>query len=184
LAHFIGRLAGAGPLAWAVLALGIGAAVLMVLTEFSTIQSVRIGESTCGAADNDVRDLCQTTGGDAHGWSLIALAVLTGLLAFGAAAGRSRPAAYALMAIGVVVVGIALILDHPKLNDTRGLETRYSQVKAQTGGGYTLEFIAAGLALGAGGLALARERLAPRALGPRRRGDAEASEADAAGSET
>ena len=157
----IRRLAAAGPLAWAVLLLGLAAAVVMVMTEFSTIASVRIGETTCGAADNDVRGVCSTSGGDAHGYALIGLALLTALLALGAAVGRSRPAALALVAIGVVVLGIALLLDRPKLDDTRGLETRYSEVQPETGGGFKLELVAAALAAAAGAAALARERLAP-----------------------
>ena len=44
------------------------------------------------------------------------------LLTFGAAVGRSRPAAYALGAIGLVVLFVALALDRPTLDDKRGLE--------------------------------------------------------------
>lgn len=161
---FIRRLAAAGPLAWAVLGLGIAAAILMVMTEFSTIQSVRIGESTCGAADERLRDVCQTGGGEQHNWSLIVLGILAVLLSFGAAVGRSRPAAFALGAVGLIVLGIALIGDRPTLNDTRGLEVYYGQAgtKGETGGGYTLELIAGALAVLAAGLALARDRISPR----------------------
>jgi peptidoglycan/LPS O-acetylase OafA/YrhL len=179
LAHVIRRLAGAGPLAWAVLALGLLAAALMIATEFSTIQSVRIGESTCGAADESVRKVCSTSGGEQHNWSLLVLGVLAALLAFGAAVGRSKPAAIALGLVGVVVLFVALVLDHPTLNDKRGLETLYGEqgTEPQTGGGYTLEILAGSLALVACGLALLRERLRPQervggAKRPRERGAA------------
>ena len=154
------RLAGAGPLAWAVLALGLSAAVLMVATEFSTIQSIRIGQSTCGASDPAVRDVCQTSGADAHNWSLLVLGVFAGLLAFGAAVGRSRPAAFALGAVGIIVLAIALLVDRPDLDNLRNVDDLYA-AEAVTGGGYTLELIAGGLAVLACGAALLRERLAP-----------------------
>ena len=158
----MGRLAGAGPLAWAALALGLSAAILMVATEFSTIHSIRLGESTCGAADVADQDKCLTGGGEQHGYALIGLAALTVLMTVGAVLGRSRPAALALGVIGLVVLGIALLLDLPTLDETRGFETRYNDVKAQTGGAFTLELIAGGLAVLAAGFALLRERTAER----------------------
>jgi peptidoglycan/LPS O-acetylase OafA/YrhL len=165
----------AGPLAWAVLALGLTAAVLMVATEFSTIQEVRIGESTCGAAEERLRDVCETGGGEQHNWSLLVLGVFAGLLAFGAAVGRSRPAALALLAVGLIVLGIALLGDRPTLDDKRGLEVYYGEsgTKPATGGGYTLELIGGVLAVVAATLALLRDRL------PGRRGSRDA-EAEAA----
>jgi len=164
LRHFTGRLAGAGPLAWVVLALGLLAAALMVATEFSTIQSVRIGESTCGAAEERLRDVCETGGGEQHNWSLLVLGVLTVLLAFGAAVGRSKPAAVALGLVGVVVLFVALVLDRPTLDDKRGLEVFFGEqgTEPQTGGGYTLEILAGVLALLACGAALLRERVRPQ----------------------
>jgi hypothetical protein len=162
LADFMRRLAAAGPLAWVVLALGLSAAVLMVATEFSTIHSVRLGDTTCGAADAADRNKCLTSGGEAHGYALLGLALLTVLMTLGAVLGRSVPAAVALAAIGVVVLLIALLLDMPDLDSTRNLESKYSDVKAQTGGAYTLEWIAGGLALLAGAVALLRERLRPK----------------------
>jgi hypothetical protein len=165
---FIGRLAGAGPRAWIVIALGLGAAVLMVATEFSTIQSVRIGESTCGAAEQRLRDICQTGGGEQHNYALLVLGVFAALLAFGAAVGRSRPAALALLGVGVVVLAIALLGDRPTLNDRRGLEVYYGEAgtRGERGGGYTLELIAGALAVLAGTVALLWERV-PRVPLPR-----------------
>jgi hypothetical protein len=137
-----------------VLLVGLSAAVLMAATEFSTIQSVRIGESSCGAAEQGVRDICETSGAEQHHYALLLLAVLTAFLAFGAAVGRSRPAAVALVGVGVAVLVIAFAIDHSSLDDTHGLDARYSGVTPETGGGYTLERIAGFLALAAGGLAL------------------------------
>jgi len=160
----MGRLTAAGPLAWAVLLLGVSAAVLMIATEFSTIQSVRIGESTCGAAEERLRDVCETGGGEAHNWSLLVLGLFALLLSVGAALGRSRPAALALGLVGVIVLFVALVLDRPTLDDKRGLEVFFGErdTDPQTGGGYTLELIAGALALAACAVALLRERLRPK----------------------
>ena len=95
-----------------------------------------------------------TSGGDAHGYSLWLLALLVLVLALGAAVGRSRPAALGLIACGVIALGVALLLDMPDLDDTRGLETNYTQVRAHTGGAFWLELVGGGLAVAAGLLAL------------------------------
>jgi hypothetical protein len=178
---FIRRLTAAGPRAWIVLALGLGAAILMVATEFSTIQSVRIGDSTCGAAEERLRDICSTSGGDQHNYALLVLGLFTALLAFGAAVGRSRPAALALMGVGVVVVVIAFVLDAPTFDNRRGLEVYYGEAgtRGERGGAFTLELIAAGLAVSAAAVALFWERVRLPALRlPRRKaeGSAAASE--------
>jgi hypothetical protein len=133
---------------------GLSAAVLMAATEFSTIQSVRIGESSCGAAEQGVRDICETSGAEQHHYALLLLALLTAFLSFGAAVGRSKPAAIALIGAGVAVLVIAFAIDHGSLSDKHGLDARYSQVDPVTGGGYTLERLAGILAIAAGGLAL------------------------------
>jgi hypothetical protein len=151
---FIGRLVAAGPRAWAVLLVGFSAAFLLVATEFSTIQTVRVGESSCGATEASVRDICETTGSEQHHWALLLLGVVTLLLVFGAAIGRSRPAAVGLIVMGVTVLVIAFAIDHGSLDDTHGLEARYANVKPEAGGGYTLERIGGVLAIVAGGLAL------------------------------
>jgi hypothetical protein len=155
---FIRRVAAAGPLAWAVLLLGLAAAVLMVMTEFTTIHSVRLGDTTCGAADAADRNKCLTSGGDQHGYTLLLLAAVAALMTVGAVVGRSRPAAIALGVVGLVVLFVALVLDLPSLDSTRGLEARYSNVSAQTGGAFKLELIAGALALLAGALAFVRLR--------------------------
>jgi hypothetical protein len=90
--------------------------------------------------------------------------VLTVLLAFGAAVGRSRPAAYALGLVGLVVLFVALVLDRPTLDDKHGLEVFFGEqgTEPETGGGYTLEILAGVLAMLACGAALLRERLRPQ----------------------
>jgi hypothetical protein len=160
--HFIGRLAGAGPRAWVVLALGLCAAVLMIATEFSTMQSVRVGDSTCGVFETaQQQDDCEIKGGEQHAYALVLLGLFTGLLAFGAAVGRSRPAALALLAVGAVVLFIAFVLDRPTLDDVRGFDV-FSRAVGEAGGAYTLERIAGALALLAGLASLGFDRLEAR----------------------
>ena len=176
--HFIGRLTGAGPRAWVVLALGLCAAVLMFATEFSTMQSVRVGDSTCGAlATPEQRDDCEILGGEQHSYALVLLGLLTGVLAFGSAVGRSRPAALALLVVGAVVLFIAFVLDRPTLDDVRGFDV-FSRAEGEAGGAYTLERIAGVLALLAGLAALGFDRAEARAerRSRRRRSSAEPAE--------
>jgi hypothetical protein len=163
--HFIRRLAGAGPRAWVVLLLGLCAAVLMFATEFSTIQSVRVGDSTCGVFETaQQQDDCELTGGEQHSYALVLLGILTAALAFGAGAGRSRPAAVALIGVGLVVLFIALVLDRPTLDDVRGFDV-FSRAEGEAGGAYTLERIAGALAILAGLAALAFDRVEARRAG-------------------
>ena len=153
----------------------------MAATEFSTIQSVRIGESSCGAAEQGVRDICETSGAEQHHYALLLLALLTAFLSFGAAVGRSKPAAVALIGVGMAVLVIAFAIDHGSLSDKHGLDARYSQVEPETGGGYTLERLAGILAVAAGGLALILDAdglAVPRVRLPRRRTRSSSSDAE------
>ena len=148
-----------------VLGIGLCAAVLMIATEFSTMQSVRVGDSTCGVFETaQQQDDCELTCGEQHAYALVLLGLFTGVLAFGAGAGRSRPAAFALLLVGAVVLFIALVLDRPTLDDVRGFDV-FSRAEGEAGGAYTLELIAGALALLAGLVALAFDRVERRAAG-------------------
>jgi Tryptophan-associated transmembrane protein (Trp_oprn_chp) len=145
-----------------VLGLGLCAAVLMIATEFSTIQSVRVGDSTCGVFETQQQqDDCALTGGEQHAYALVLLGLFTAMLAFGAGAGRSRPAAFALIFVGLVVLFIALVLDRPTLDDVRGFDV-FSRAEGEAGGAYTLELIGGALALLAGVVALVFDRVEAR----------------------
>jgi uncharacterized membrane protein len=137
-----------------VLGLGLASAVLLFATEFATLSYRTIGIGGCESRVDP--GVCTTSGGDAHSHVLWFLAIAVLAFAFGAAVGVSRPAALALLACGVAVVVIALAIDLPKLDDTRGLDASYTEVKAHTGTAYALELIGAALALAAGLVALRR----------------------------
>jgi hypothetical protein len=144
-------MAAAGPLAWGLMALAAVGAALLVAAELSTITSIEIGAAECAdRAFGADRDICSDTGGERHGYALILLALLVVVMAWGAAAGRSRPAALALLVVGGVVLGIALLGDLPETDDTRGLEIRYTEVTAEAQSGLTLEIVAGALIVLAG----------------------------------
>jgi hypothetical protein len=135
------------------------AAVLLFLTELSTLSYRTIGQGACSTRVDP--DVCTTAAGDAHSHVLWLVAAAILVFSLGAAAGRSRPAAVALAACGVVVLVIALAFDMPKLDDTRDLETLYTDVRAHTGGAFRLELAGGVLAIIAGIAGLTR-------FGPRR----------------
>jgi len=139
--------------------------VLLLITELSTLSYRTIGQGACSTRVDPA--VCSTTGGEAHSYVLWAIAVFILVFAVGSAAGRSTAAALALVACGGAVLAIAIALDLPDLDGTRGLETLYTDVQAHTGTAFTLELIAGVLAVAAGlaGLTRFRPRTADR--GPR-----------------
>jgi hypothetical protein len=152
-----GATTGAAPVDLAVLALGAAAGLLMVLTEFTDIYSVKVLTATCSdLADPGLADRCATTGGEQHSYAFLVLGLFCLLMAYGAGLGRSRPAALALAAAGLGVLLITLIGDLPDTSKTGALGVNFSQAETSKGTGFWLELIAGPLALLAGGLRLAR----------------------------
>jgi hypothetical protein len=143
-----GRIRASGPSGWLILALGAAAAILLFLTEVSTLSRRTIGIGGCESRVNP--GVCTTSGGDAHGHALWLLALVVLVLALGAALGRSRPAAVAVMLCGLIALGIALLGDAPDLGDKRGLDADYNQVAAHTGPAFAFEIAGGLLALGCG----------------------------------
>ena len=77
-----------------VLALGVAAALLMVLAEVTTLVEIEVvtGVGCADLADPEQADSCETTGGEQHSFALVPVALLTGVMAVGAGLGGSRPA--------------------------------------------------------------------------------------------
>src|SRR4051794_15980765 len=97
-----GRFSGLRPLWIVVLVLAVVGAVLMIAAEFSTLRSVKVLTASCSdLADPSLRGSCVTHGGEEHSYALVLMGVVSALMAWGAAVGRSRPAGLALIAIGV-----------------------------------------------------------------------------------
>ena len=127
----------------------------MIVSEFSTISYVKISSiASCSdlpaTTSSKVRDACSLSGHEQHHWALLILGLVAIAMAIGSAAGRSRPAAFALFVIGLVVLGIALIGDSGTIHKTRGLDIFFEHPKGVAGAGYSLEILAGALAVLAG----------------------------------
>ena len=83
---------------------------------------------------------------------------MTGAMAWGAGMGGSRPAGVALLAIGALVIVLALTLDLPQTDKTGAIGRNFEGASAKAGAGLYLELIAGALAAGVGMVTLARRR--------------------------
>jgi hypothetical protein len=136
----------------------------MVVSEFATLRSVKVLTASCNdLADPSLRGSCVTHGGEEHAYALVLLGVVAGLMAWGAALGRSRPAGIALIAIGAAVQAIAFLTDVPDIHKTGVLGERFDSAHATAGPGLWLEIAGGTLVLVAGVMATtARRRRRPR----------------------
>ena len=79
-------------------------------------------------------------------------------MGWGAGIGRSRPAAVALVALGLFVLAWSLLVDLPVTDDTGALGSSFEGASGQAGIGLTLEIVAGLAAIAAGAIRLrARE---------------------------
>jgi hypothetical protein len=148
-----GAFEGASPLGIGVTAAGLVAAVLLVVTEFSTIASVDVASGSCEVIQDtnpELADRCELSGFERNGGSFILLALLAAAMAWGAGIGGSRPAAVILAAIGAAVLAWALLVDLPETNETGVLGRNFEGATAAAGPGLTIEIVAGALALAAG----------------------------------
>jgi glycerol uptake facilitator-like aquaporin len=132
---------------------------LMLLAEVTTVISVDLKTTSCeGIYDTNpsLADDCNQLGLERHSVALLLLGLLTFAMGSGAAFGRSRPAAVALIAIGVVVLGLALALDLPASNDTGVIGQDYAEAHATTGTGFWFEILGGAFAVLAGLLRVIR----------------------------
>lgn len=150
---------GVSPVAIAVAAAAVLAGVLMLLTLVSTVISVDLRNTSCEViydSSPDLADNCSQTGFERSSVALLLLGLLTFAMGIGAAFGRSRPAAVALIVIGVVVLGITLLGDLPASDDAGLIGRDYAEATASAGPGLWFELIGGLLAVGAGLLRLLR----------------------------
>jgi hypothetical protein len=135
------------------------AGALMLLTLVSTVISVDLRNTSCEVIYDSspaLADNCSQTGLERSSVALLLLGLLTFAMGSGAAFGRSRPAALALIGIGAVVLGIALLGDLPASDDTGLIGRDYAEATAAAGAGLWFELIGGTLAVGAGVLRLLR----------------------------
>ena len=129
----------------------------MIATEFSTIASVEVrGGPPCeDVANAAAAEQCVKKGGEQHSYALLLLGLGTLAMGLGAALGRSRPASAALVAIGALVLAIALLSDLPDTRET-GLIGEAYEAEANSGPGLIYEIVGGALAAVAGLVAFTR----------------------------
>ena len=143
----------------AVAGLAFLAGALMLLTEVTTVVSVDLRNTSCEViydSNPALADDCSQTGFERSSVALLLLGLVTFAMGSGAAFGRSRPAAVALIAIGVVVIGITLLSDLPASDDTGLIGGDYAEASASAGAGLWFELIGGVLAVVAGLLRVIR----------------------------
>jgi hypothetical protein len=150
---------GLSPLAIAVATAALVAGVFMLLAEVTTVISVDLRNTSCEViydSNPALADDCSQTGLERSSVALSLLGLLNFAMGIGAAFGRSRPAALALIAIGLVVIGITLLGDLPASDDTGLIGRDYDQAEASAGIGLQFELIGGILAVVAGLLRVIR----------------------------
>lgn len=109
---------------------------LLVAGEFSTLYDVKV-----------ITVIKDTQGvGDNHGYALLIIAIAAAVMTFGATVGGSRPAGFALLALAVAGLAIALIIDLPNIDKT-GLCEAYESCETRPQSGFYLETLGAVLLL-------------------------------------
>jgi hypothetical protein len=154
---FRGAIRGASPLAIGVTVVGLVAAVLLVVTEFAVVASVDVASGSCQVIQDtnpELADRCELSGFERNGGSFLLVAVLVAAMSWGAGLGGSRPAAIALVVVGVGVLAWALLVDLPVTDDTGVLGRNFEGATAAAGPGLTIEIVAGALALVAGAVRL------------------------------
>ena len=138
------------------------AAVLLFASEFSTVASVDVASGSCEViqdTDPALADRCELSGFERNGGSFALVGAVIAAMGWGAALGRSRPAAVALTALGLGVLIWSLVVDLPVTSQTGAIGESFEGASASAGAGLWLELLAGVLATGAGVAALFLHRL-------------------------
>ncbi len=141
----------------------------MVASEFSTVAAVDVASGSCEVIQDtepELADRCELTGFERNGGALLLVAALVAAMGWGAAVGRSRPAALALALLGVAVLAWTLLVDLPVTRETGSIGDSFAGARGEAGAGLRLELAGGALALVAGLVGLAGPR--GRARGPLR----------------
>jgi hypothetical protein len=131
----------------ALAAVAVLAAVLLVVSEFLPLYRVLVG-----ALETETRS---ESGWRNHGFAMLLLGLASLPMLLGALRG-ARPAMYALAAIGLIVVVIALTVDLPAAKESGTLResVSYEDARAEPAAGFFVETLGGVLLLLAGGLLL------------------------------
>ena len=123
---------------WLLVPLVLGA-LLLIVAEFLPLYEIR--------AITAVPKGGHKTTGAHHGYALLVIGIAMLPMAVGAVRGRSRPAAYALLALSLIALFVALGIDLPDLNETGLIGRTYDQAEARPRVGFFVETLGATLAL-------------------------------------
>jgi hypothetical protein len=137
---------------------GVGALVILI-SEFSTIAAVDVAHGSCKVindANPALADRCMLSGFERHGGAFLLLGLVALAMAWGAGIGRSRPAAVALLVAGAIVLGFALLSDLPQTQETGAIGRDFAGATASPGAGFFMELAGAVVIAVAGALRLAR----------------------------
>ena len=152
------------PFSLVLTAVGAVGALLLVISEFSTIASVDVAQGSCKVI-NDANpaqaDRCVLSGFERHGGAFLLLGLIALAMAWGTGIGRSRPAAAALLAAAAIVLGIALLSDLPQTHKTGQIGVTHADATASAGAGFFMELAGAVLIGTAGALRLRRPSSEP-----------------------
>lgn len=105
------------------------AALLLIAAEFATQREVWVYTAKMDSV----------TSGERHAYVLLALALAALVLGWGAAIGRSRPAAIALAVVASIALLVVLAVDMPGLKGAGTTSTFYTDVSVRVGSGIFLE---------------------------------------------
>jgi len=155
-------------------ALAAAAALLMLLSAFSTVVSVDVASGSCETLNDTnpaLAEQCTQSGLDRHSVVFLLLAAAVLVMGWGAGRGGSRPAAGALAVFGALALAIVLLSDLPASTETGVIGRDFEGAKAQAGAGLYLEAAGGLLAMVAAVMAL-RPARKPR---PARRREGQAT---------
>ena len=141
----------------AVLVLAGVAGICLVVTELTTLIEIDVASGSCKLIEEtnpSLADGCITTGGEHHGFAMVALGLLVLAMGWGAVRGGSRPAAAALVVAGLVVLGIWGLADLPDIHDEGLIGRDYDRAEAAPGIAFWLELAGGVCAIAAGVAAL------------------------------
>jgi hypothetical protein len=139
------------PVRIALLVLPLAGAALLIAAEFSTLYDIRVVTAMPEGGT--------FSAGGHHGYALGVIGVAIAVMTLGAVLGGSRPAAVAVLALALVALAIALLIDLPDVHETGLIGRTYDAAEAEPRAGFYLE-IAGGCAALLGGalIVLARPR--------------------------
>jgi hypothetical protein len=125
------------------------------------VARVDVGSTSCEVIQDsnpELADRCELSGFERQPFVRTLLGVCIAAMAVGAGLGRSRPAAVALLVLGVLALALGLLIDLPVTRETGVLGSSFEDAEGKAGSGLTLEIVAGLLAAAAGAVRLlARE---------------------------